>query len=57
MPHVDRPYLDDPANVQVWRYMDIEKLLSILVDQALFLPRRALLAPTTGLKVNLLPMS
>ena len=36
MPHVARPYLDDPADIQVWRYMDIEKLLSILVDQAFF---------------------
>jgi hypothetical protein len=36
MPYVARPYLDDPADIQVWRYMDIEKLLSILVDQALF---------------------
>jgi len=36
MPYVARSYLDDPADIQVWRYMDIEKLLSILVDQALF---------------------
>jgi len=36
MPYVARPYLDDPADIQVWRYMNIEKLLSILVDQALF---------------------
>ena len=36
MPYIARPYLDDPADIQVWRYMDIEKLLSILVDQALF---------------------
>jgi hypothetical protein len=36
MPYVARSYLDDPADLQVWRYMDIEKLLSILLDQALF---------------------
>jgi len=57
MPYIARPYLDDPADIQVWRYMDIEKLLSILVDQALFLLQHALLHPTTGLKGNLPRMS
>jgi hypothetical protein len=36
MPYVERPYLVDPADVPVWRYMNLEKLLSILIDQALF---------------------
>jgi hypothetical protein len=36
MPYVERPYLIDPADLPVWRYMNIEKLLSILSDQTLF---------------------
>ena len=36
MPFVARHYLDDPAGLSIWRYMDLEKLLSILCDQALF---------------------
>ena len=36
MTYVPRPYLDDPADSPVWRYMNIEKLLSILLGHALF---------------------
>jgi hypothetical protein len=46
MPCVAFPYLDDPADCSVWRYMNLEKLLSILIDRALFF------APTAVLAVN-----
>jgi hypothetical protein len=37
MPYHRRHYLDDPPdNAVVWRYMNLEKLLSILIDRALF---------------------
>jgi hypothetical protein len=36
MPYAPRHYLDDPADAVVWRYMNLEKLLSILLDRALF---------------------
>lgn len=38
MPYVARPYLSDPPDLPVWRYMNLEKLLSILSNQALFFP-------------------
>ena len=44
MPYVPLDYLDDPADCPVWRYMNLEKLLSILLDQALFFPSRTTLA-------------
>jgi hypothetical protein len=37
MPYYPRHYLDAPPdNAVVWRYMNLEKLLSILIDRALF---------------------
>ena len=44
MPYVSLPYLDDPANCSVWRYMNLEKLLSILIDHALFFASSTTLA-------------
>jgi hypothetical protein len=44
MPYVSLPYLDDPVDCPVWRYMNLEKLLSILIDHALFFASRTTLA-------------
>jgi hypothetical protein len=44
MTYVSRSYLDDPGDAPVWRYMNIEKLLSILLDHALFFPSGTTLA-------------
>lgn len=40
MPYAVHPYLEEPpdANVKLWRYMDLGKLVSILVDKSLFFP-------------------
>lgn len=43
MPYVPLHYLVDPADIPVWRYMNLEKLLSILNGQALFFPSVKLL--------------
>ena len=44
MPYVPRNYLDDPADSPVWRYMNLEKLVSILLDHALFFASGSILA-------------
>jgi hypothetical protein len=44
MSYVPRNYLDDPADSPVWRYMNLEKLLSILFDHALFFASGSTLA-------------
>jgi hypothetical protein len=44
MPFVPLPYFDDPTEFPVWRYVDIEKLLYILTDKALFFPSLETLA-------------
>lgn len=36
MPYVSLRYLDDPSDARIWRYMDVEKLLSILLHKSLF---------------------
>jgi hypothetical protein len=46
MPYVPFEYLDEPADSPVWRYMNLEKLLSILLERALFFSSISTLAAT-----------
>jgi hypothetical protein len=50
MPYVRRNYLVEPAESPVWRYMNLEKLLSILLITRCFLHLEALLPAMTSTK-------
>jgi hypothetical protein len=52
MPYVARDYLVDPPLCPVWRYMNLEKLLSILTDKTLFFASVGTLAKSADTRVN-----